>query len=347
MNEMPRAPSRDPRGDALSRLDPRRLEALLAAYYRDHGYRVVALPVSSGADDNDILLKLYRDDAFSLLQCKHGVDKPVPQNVVSALIDVTADQRADGAILATSGEFTPSAARAAAQAKTMRLVDGAELRKMLAPLLTDEDGVAGDDAFAESPVFVDADAASPFASQQTSSATPTADTSESSRRAESGGALAAAEAPPFDVERDGPIAAAKRRAKSPSLMTRLNRPASAGPIGVAAVLLSMIVLTIVFRDRLDPYKYLIGMREPPPPVAPKDESPLAGTTYKSAVFEPKIEVSKDPTPDAPFSRRPIDIPPERPPPSPDQAIRVIERSTPDVGAPLPEAPRKKSDAKGN
>jgi len=270
MNEMPRTPSRDPRGDALSRLDPRRLEALLAAYYRGHGYRVVAIPVSSGADDSDILLKLYRDDAFSLLQCKHGIDKPVPQNVVSALIDVAADQRAEGAILATSGEFTPSAARAAAQAKTMRLVDGAELRKMLRPLLTEEDGALGDDAFAESSAessaFVDADAASPFASPPTSRAMPTADASESSRRAESGTSSAAA-APPFDVERDGPIAAAKRRATSPSLMTRLNRPASAGPIGVAAVLLSMIVLTIVFRDRLDPYKYLIGMREPPPPTA--------------------------------------------------------------------------------
>lgn len=337
MNEMPRTSSRDPRGDALSRLDAKRLEALLAAYYRGHGYRVVAFPASSAAADDDILLKLYRDDAFSLLQCKHRVEKPVPQNVVNALMDVAAEQRAEGAILATSGEFTPSATRAAAQAKTLRLVDGAELRKMLMPLLEEEDGAVGDGA------FVDIDAAPPVAPRPASRFAPR----DAMRRAKSDAPTAGKDAPPFDVERDGPIAAAKRRATSPSLMMRLKRPASAGPIAVAVALLSLIMLTIVFRDQLDPYKYLVGLREPPPPPAPKNESPLAGTTYKSAVFEPKIEVSKDPTPEAPFSRRPIDIPPERPPPSPDQAIRVIERSTPEVGAPLPEPPRKKSDAKGN
>ncbi|MCC7249236.1 MAG: restriction endonuclease, partial [Lysobacter sp.] len=266
------------------------------------------------------------------------------QNVVNALLDVAAEQRAEGAILATSGEFTPSAARAAAQAKTLRLVDGAELRKMLVPLLSEEDGAMEQDPFAEPPAFADIDVALPSASKAESGTPPKRETSEATRRGKDA-VPPAADAPLFDVERDGPIAAAKRRASSPSLIGRLNRPASAGPIAVAAVLLSMIVMTIVFRDRLDPYKYLVGMREPPPP-APKNESPLAGTTYKSAVFDPKVEVSKEPTPEVPFSRRPIDIPPERPPPSPDQAIKVIERSTPEVGAPVGDEARKKSDAKG-
>lgn len=344
MNETPRTTSRDPRGDVVSRLDAKRLEGLLVTYYRGHGYRVVALPASSGAGDDDILLKLYRDDAFSLLQCKHGGDKPIPQNVVNALLDVAAEQRAEGAILATSGEFTPSAARAAAQAKTLRLVDGAELRKMLVPLLSEEDGATEQGAFAEPSAFAENAIASP--PQTASGAAPTQDTPNASRR-ETGAAPHAADTPLFDTERDGPIAAAKRRASSPSLMKRLDRPASAGPIAVAAALLSMIVLTIVFRDRLDPYKYLIGMREPPPPAAPKDDSPLAGTTYTEAVFDPKVEISKDPTPEVPFSRKPIDIPPERPPPSPDQAIKVIERSTPEMGAPVGDDARRKSGAKGN
>lgn len=328
MNEMPKPPSRGQGGDALSRLDGQRLEALLAAYYRSHGYRVVALPASSAEGEDDILLKLYRDDAFSLLQCKHGNDKPVPQNVVSALIDVAAEQRAEGAILATSGEFTPSAARAAAQAKTMRLVDGAELRKMLAPLLV-EAGIESDPgAFVDAPAFASDDAEGDSAASLPSPLPKPAEAQASQ-----------ADASSLERAREGTFVAAKRTPRSAALMTRLNRPASAMPIGVAAVLLGMIVLTIVFRDRLDPYKYLIGMREPPPPAAPKDDSPLAGTTYTEAVFDPKVEVSKDPTPEVPFSRKPIDIPPERPPPSPDQAIKVIERSTPDIAAPPPE-PRK-------
>lgn len=122
--------------DALTQVRWDRLEALLADHYRAQGYAVDHCGTGNTRSrfDGGIDLKLRRDDAYILVQCKHWNAKQVPHNDVHQLIGLMVNEGATGAILVTSGEFTRAAVEAAAKQGHVQLVDGDDLRGMLGPL---------------------------------------------------------------------------------------------------------------------------------------------------------------------------------------------------------------------
>lgn len=128
--------------DALTQVRWDRLEAMLADYYRAQGYAVDHCGTGNTRSrfDGGIDLKLRRDGAYLLVQCKHWNAKQVPHNDVHQLIGLMVNEGATGAILVTSGEFTRAAVEAAVKHGHVQLVDGDDLRGMLGPL---PDSVAG------------------------------------------------------------------------------------------------------------------------------------------------------------------------------------------------------------
>jgi hypothetical protein len=127
---------RQRRDDALSRVGWNDFEALLASYYRGQGYRVehVGTGGTGARFDGGIDLKLRKDDAYIIVQCKHWNAKQVPHNDVHQLLGVMVNEGATGAILVSSGEFTAAARQAAQRQGHVQLVDGVALRVMLGPL---------------------------------------------------------------------------------------------------------------------------------------------------------------------------------------------------------------------
>lgn len=123
--------------DALSRIRWDQFEALLAAYYRGQGYQVdhVGTGATARRFDGGIDLKLRRDDAYILVQCKHWNAVQVTHNAVHELLGIMVNEGATGAILVSSGEFTRAAQDAAIRQGHVQLIDGVALRPMLAPLL--------------------------------------------------------------------------------------------------------------------------------------------------------------------------------------------------------------------
>lgn len=124
------------RTDALTQVRWDELESLLAAYYREHGYAVnhCGTGATNTRFDGGIDLKLRKDDAYILVQCKHWNAKQVPHNAVHELMGLMVSEGATGAILVTSGEFTRAAIEAATRQGHVQLVDGDDLRGMLGPL---------------------------------------------------------------------------------------------------------------------------------------------------------------------------------------------------------------------
>ena len=72
---------RNRRADALTKVGWDQLEVLLADYYRAQGYRVdhCGTGGTHARFDGGIDLKLRKDDAYVLVQCKHWNAKQVPQ----------------------------------------------------------------------------------------------------------------------------------------------------------------------------------------------------------------------------------------------------------------------------
>jgi hypothetical protein len=124
------------RTDSLTRVAWDQLESLLAIYYRGQGYRVehVGTAATGSRFDGGIDLKLYRDDQYIVVQCKHWNAKQVPHNDVHQLLGLMVNEGATGAILVTSGEFTRAASEAARKLGHVQLIDGDDLRVMLGPL---------------------------------------------------------------------------------------------------------------------------------------------------------------------------------------------------------------------
>lgn len=127
---------RNRRTDALTQVGWDQLEALLASHYRGQGYTVDHSGTGAGGTrfDGGIDLKLRKDDAYILVQCKHWNAKQVPHNAVHELLGLMVNEGATGAILVTSGEFTRAAVEAATRQGHVQLVDGDDLRGMLGPL---------------------------------------------------------------------------------------------------------------------------------------------------------------------------------------------------------------------
>jgi hypothetical protein len=119
--------------DALSQVSWQDFERLLANWYAGQGYRVehVGTAGSGRWFDGGIDLKLFRGDEYVVVQCKHWNARQVTHNAVHELLGVMLTERATGAIVVTSGEFTAAAHVAAAHEPRAQLIDGAGLRKML------------------------------------------------------------------------------------------------------------------------------------------------------------------------------------------------------------------------
>lgn len=122
--------------DSLAQISWQEFEQLLATYYAAQGYRVehVGTGGSSTKFDGGIDLKLYRDDQYLIVQCKHWNVFQVTHNPVHELLGVMLTQHATGAIVITSGEFSRAARVAAAEEPRVTLIDGTKLREMLGPI---------------------------------------------------------------------------------------------------------------------------------------------------------------------------------------------------------------------
>lgn len=124
------------RDDALTQVDWRQLEVLLAVYYRGQGYEVehVGTGATGARADGGVDLKLRRSDEYVLVQVKHWNACQVPHNDVHQLLGIMVNEGATGAVLVTSGEFTKAAIEAATRQGHVQLIDGEELRALLGPL---------------------------------------------------------------------------------------------------------------------------------------------------------------------------------------------------------------------
>lgn len=121
------------RSDALTQVSWQDLESLLAEHYRSQGYQVEHCGTGRGGSrfDGGIDLKMRRGDDYVLVQAKHWGARQVPHNAVHELLGLMVNERATGAVLVTSGEFTRAAIEAAKRHGHVQLIDGEDLRTML------------------------------------------------------------------------------------------------------------------------------------------------------------------------------------------------------------------------
>lgn len=124
------------RDDELARVGWDELERLLAGHYQRMGYRVEHVGTGGAGTrfDGGIDLKLFRDDQYIVVQCKHWNAKQVPHNAMHELLGIMQTERATGAVLVTSGEFSAAARGKAAGVPNLQLIDGETLRAMLGEL---------------------------------------------------------------------------------------------------------------------------------------------------------------------------------------------------------------------
>lgn len=121
------------RADALTAISWQELESLLAQHYRSQGYQVdhCGTGRSGSRFDGGIDLKMRRGAEYVLVQAKHWNARQVPHNAVHELLGLMVNERATGAVLVTSGEFTRAAIEAATRHGHVQLIDGEGLRTRL------------------------------------------------------------------------------------------------------------------------------------------------------------------------------------------------------------------------
>lgn len=129
-----RKPVRTRRDDSLARMNPLEFERLMGDYFRRQGYTVEHVGTGGSASryDGGIDLKLYRDGEYTVVQCKRENAYQVTHNVMHELLGVMLTERATRAIVINTGEFTTAAWQKAANEPRVQLVDGDQLREMLA-----------------------------------------------------------------------------------------------------------------------------------------------------------------------------------------------------------------------
>jgi restriction system protein len=122
--------------DALSGIDWRDFERLIADYYREQGFEVQhdGTAGRGHAFDGGVDIRLRKDGKLTLVQCKHENAYQTEHNAVNELLGIKVNEGADEAIVITSGEFTAAAKKFGSQGH-VRLIDGVELRRMLGPRL--------------------------------------------------------------------------------------------------------------------------------------------------------------------------------------------------------------------
>lgn len=121
--------SKEPRDDALRRVDRSTLARLLAAYYRDLGWWVEGAAGEGGPDDAGLVLKRDRD--ILLLDCSHWGGGRRPDDAVASLVRAVGRMGATGAILVDRAAFSREDHDAANRHGHIRLIDGDGLHAML------------------------------------------------------------------------------------------------------------------------------------------------------------------------------------------------------------------------
>ena len=106
-------------------------EGYLAEYFRRRGSSVTYRGGSSADGGVDLVL----EDASGrrIVQAKHWKSRSVGVVTLRALWGIRDDERARGAICVTSGDFTPDAV-AFARGKELQLINGSELRRLIAEM---------------------------------------------------------------------------------------------------------------------------------------------------------------------------------------------------------------------
>jgi len=114
--------------ESLRALDWRSFERLLEEAFRREGYGVEE--AGGRGPDGGVDLRLYREGATTLVQCKHWKVQRVGVKVVRELRGVMAAEGAEGGVVVTSGGFTGDA-KAFARESGIRLIDGSALWPMI------------------------------------------------------------------------------------------------------------------------------------------------------------------------------------------------------------------------
>ena len=122
--------------DSIRTLSWREFEELVAEAYRRDGYRV--LENEGAGPDGGVDIRLRRDGALHLVQCKNWRSRRVGVRVVREVYGVLAAERAQQAVIVCSGDFTEDARRFAA-GKPIRLVAGEDLLALVQGVRPAED----------------------------------------------------------------------------------------------------------------------------------------------------------------------------------------------------------------
>jgi restriction system protein len=115
----------------LEELTWAQFEGYLAEYFRRRGCVVTSRGGSLA--DGGVDLVLEDGSGRRIVQAKHWKTRRVGVVPLRALWGVLEDERAQGAICVTSGEFTPDA-RAFARGKALELIEGIQLRQLIAQI---------------------------------------------------------------------------------------------------------------------------------------------------------------------------------------------------------------------
>lgn len=119
--------------DSICKLSWQEFEHLVGEAYRRQGY--VVQETGSPSGDGGIDLSLTRGPERVLVQCKQWKTRRVGVKPVRELYGVMVSEGASGAILITSGSFTPEARRFAAK-NAVALVEGPELAQLVSTVKT-------------------------------------------------------------------------------------------------------------------------------------------------------------------------------------------------------------------
>lgn len=121
----------EPGLEALFRLDPRELEVLVGALYRELGYAVEVTP-STKDGGRDVIAKKTAPGFSDIveIECKAHAS-PVGVRIARQLQGVVALSRANRGVLVTIGRFTRDALKLADADSRLELIDGVELTRIL------------------------------------------------------------------------------------------------------------------------------------------------------------------------------------------------------------------------
>lgn len=114
----------------IQQLSWREFEELCAAWFRQQGYEVTETVQGL---DGGMDLQLLKDDALTLVHCKHWPDREVTVFSVRELFGVVVARNARKGMLVSSGDFSQEA-RAFARDVGIRLVCGEELAEAAAAM---------------------------------------------------------------------------------------------------------------------------------------------------------------------------------------------------------------------